>query len=233
MKNIVALKFALLVSLLVLSCASSAKKGDIAGGTSEETNALAYNGVSKITGLDGQSQTALYFQNLQSYAVSARDGAKFSATTAATAFEISAWVKIDSLPQKSEQLHNLIGKFTTDSSSLPAEFSLAVVNGACGTDKPSFAFFLTESNTISCEHAIVSKKIIQAGKWTFVGVRWNGRYLTLYQDGYATAEQERIFAVLPFSEAPVYFGKSKIPFAMDKLSLNTIDNKLSFNTGAQ
>jgi hypothetical protein len=229
MKRIVLLKFALIFALLVLSCAGF--KSGVAGGTSEETNALAYNGVSKITGSDGQSQTALYFENPHSYAMSAKYGVKFSAATAATAFEISAWVKIDSLPQKSGQLHNLIGKFTADSSSLPEEFSLAVVNGACGTDKPSFAFFLTDGNTISCEHAIVSKRIIQAGKWTFVGVKWDGRYLTLYQDGYTTAEKERIFAVLPFSEAPVYFGKSEMPFAIDKLSLNTID-KLSFNTEA-
>lgn len=228
MFKFVLLLLALLATSFALSC-TGAKK--YAGGTSEETNALAYRDVSKTIGPDGQSQTALYFGKPGSYAMSAKDGVKFSAAAAATAFEISAWVKIDSLPPKSELPHNLIGKFIDDSSSLPVEFSLAIVNGACGTERPAFAFFLAEENTISCEHAIVSKRLVQAGKWTFVGVRWDGRYLTLYQDGTAIAEKESIFAILPFSESPVYFGKSQIPFAMDKLSLNA-RGKISFNTEA-
>ncbi|MDR2580654.1 MAG: LamG domain-containing protein [Fibromonadaceae bacterium] len=203
----------LAMQLALLSCTNPAKTAPAAlaagGGTSEETNALAHN------------QTVLSFETPYSFVMSEKHGKKFSATAAAVSFEINALVKIDSLPQKSEFPHNLIGKFSADSSSLPAEFSLALLNGACGTKAPVFAFFLTEGATIACEHAVLSSKPVEAGTWTFIGVKWDGRYLTLYQDGVPMAKEERIFAVLPLSESPIYFGKSGIPFAIDKLSLNT------------
>jgi hypothetical protein len=96
------------------------------------------------------------------------------------------------------------------------------VNGACGAETPAFAFFLTDQTSLfACEQAVLSKNPIKAGLWTFVEAKWDGRYLTLYQDGVAVAKEERIFAVLPFSKLPVYLGKSGIPFAIDELSLNT------------
>ena len=213
--NCILPKFIVLFALLAFSCSGSAKKTEVAGGgTSEETNALTESGM-------------LSFEKPNSYVASAEDGAKFSA---ATAFEISTWVKIDSLPQKSGLPHNLIGKFYADSSSLPAEFSLAILNGACGTAVPTFAFFLTdETDEFSCDHAILSKKPVIADKWTFVEVKWDGHYLTLYQDGSAVATEEKIIAALPFSNLPVYLGKSKVPFAINKFSLNA---KLSLNSEA-
>jgi hypothetical protein len=210
---------ALLVLLaLLLSCTNSAKK-ELAGGTSEENNTLAYNEVLPTIGKDGHSKTALSFKSQNSYAVSIKAGDKFSA---AVSFEISAWFRIDSLPPKSEQPYNLIGKFKADSSALPSEFSLALVNGACGTEVPSFAFFLTEGSSLfACKDAVLSKNPVKADLWTFVEIKWDGRYLTLHQDGIAVAKEERILAVLPYSNLPIYLGKSKIPFAIDKLSLNS------------
>jgi hypothetical protein len=209
------------IALLALSCTNSAKKNEpgIAGGTSEETNTLARNGVLPVVGRDGHSKTALAFNNPSSYIASLEYGGKFSV---AVAFEISAWFKIDSLPQKSAMPHNLIGKFNDDSAALPSEFSLALLNGACGTEFPSFAFFLTDENSaFACEQAVLSKKPVAPGLWTFVEAKWDGRYLTLYQDGVAVAKEERISAVLPYSILPVYLGKSQVSFAIDGLSLNT------------
>jgi len=212
--------FALLAAMVAFGLSCSVKKAapDVAGGTSEETNTLAHGTVSSVVGRDGQSKTALSFKNSNSYIASAEYGGKFSV---AVAFDISAWIKIENLPQKSTQPNNLIGKFSADSSAMPSEFSLALLNGACGTEEPVFAFFLTdETSSVDCEHAVLSKKPVKAGSWIFVEAKWDGRYLTLYQDGVATAKEERIFAVLPYSKLPVYLGKSKVPFAIDGLSLN-------------
>ena len=207
------------IALLALCCTNSAKKPSIAGGTSEETNAIASNEVLPVVGRDGHSKTALAFKNQNSYIASMEYGGKFSV---AVAFEISAWFKIDSLPQKSSMPHNLIGKFSADSAALPSEFSLALLNGACGTDAPAFAFFLTDENSaFACERALLSKNTVKAGLWTFVEAKWDGRYLTLYQDGAVVAREERISAVLPYSRLPVYLGKSQVSFAIDGLSLNT------------
>jgi hypothetical protein len=212
--------FALLAAIVVFVLSCSAKKAvpDVAGGTSEETNTLAHGEVSSVLGRDGQSKTALSFKSPNSYIASEEYGGKFSV---AVAFDISAWIKIENLPQKSAVPHNLIGKFSADSSATPSEFSLALLNGACGTKEPIFAFFLTdETSSVACEHAVLSKKPVKAGSWIFVEAKWDGRYLTLYQDGVATAKEERILAVLPYSKLPVYLGKSKVPFALDGLSLN-------------
>ncbi len=213
-------KFAFaLIALLALYCTNSAKKAEIAGGTSEETNTIAANAVQPVVGRDGHSKTALAFKNSNSYVASMEYGGKFSV---AVAFEISAWFKIDSLPQKSPVPHNLIGKFSADSAAIPSEFSLALLNGACGTEAPAFAFFLTDENSaFACERALLSKHPVKAGLWTFVEAKWDGRYLTLYQDGVAVAREERISAVLPYSKLPVYLGKSQVSFAIDGLSLNT------------
>jgi len=214
-----ALVLILAMALFVLSCSAKKAVSDIAGGTSEETNTLAHSsGVSSVVGTDGQSKTALSFKNQNSYIASAEYGGKFSV---AVAFDISAWIKIDKLPQKSAQPYNLIGKFSADSAALPSEFSLALLNGACGTEIPVFAFFLTdETSPVACEHAILSRKPIRADSWIFVEAKWDGHYLTLYQDGFAVAKEERIFAVLPYSKLPVYLGKSRVSFAIDGLSLN-------------
>ena len=209
--NIISPKFAFaLLALFALSCTNPAKTAPVvAGGTSEETNTLAYNEVSPAVGRDGYSKTALLFKNQNSFIAS--DGNKFSASVA---FEISAWFKIDSIPQKSDVPYNLIGKNDI--------FSLAIVNGACGAENPAFAFFLTEETSIfACKHAVLSKNPVKAGLWTFVEVKWDGRYLTLYQDNVQVAKEERIMAVLPYSNVPIYLGKSGISFAIDELSLNT------------
>jgi len=208
------------IALLALYCTNSAKKAEpVAGGTSEETNTLASNEVLPVVGKDGHSKTALAFKNPGSYITSMEYGGKFSV---AVAFEISAWFKIDSLPQKSAIPHNLIGKFSADSAALPSEFSLALLNGACGTEAPAFAFFLTDENsTFACERAVLSKNPVKPGLWTFVEAKWDGRYLTLYQDGITVAREERISAVLPYSKLPVYLGKSRVSFAIDGLSMNT------------
>jgi len=207
------------IALLVLSCTNSAKKANVAGGTSEETNTIARNEVLPVMGRDGRNETAFAFKNQNSYVVSMEYGGKFSV---AVAFEISAWFKIDSLPQKSSMPHNLIGKFSADSASLPSEFSLALLNGACGTQAPTFAFFLTDENSaFACERALLSKNTVKAGLWTFVEAKWNGHYLTLYQDGVVVAEEERISAVLPYSKLPIYLGKSQVSFAIEGFSLNT------------
>jgi hypothetical protein len=201
----------MLFALLALSCSANKTTPAIAGGTSEETNTLA------VVGRDGRSKTALAFNEPNSYIASAEYGVKFSA---AVAFEISVWVKIDSMPQKSDQPNNLIGKFTEDSA-VPSVFSLAILNGACGTEFPAFAFFLTDGNSIfACEQAVLSKNPVKTGMWTFIEAKWDGRYLTLYQDGATVAREEKISAALPYSELPVYLGKSQVPFAIEGLSLN-------------
>ncbi|GHV13982.1 hypothetical protein AGMMS49938_09350 [Fibrobacterales bacterium] len=206
----------LTTSFFVFACQQAPKK-EIAGGTSEETNTLAFGEVQSTIGHDGHSQTALSFQKPQSFAASEILGGRFSA---ATSFEIHAWLKIDSIPQKSELPHNLIGKFESGDAALPSEFSLALVNGACGSEMSSLAFFLTgENSAFRCEQAVLSKTPIKAGLWTLVEVNWDGRYLTLIQDGVQVAREERILASLPFSELPVYFGKSGVAFTIDAVSL--------------
>jgi len=202
-----------LLALFALTCTNPAKTTQkapvVAGGTSEETNTLAYHEVLPAVGRDGHSKTALLFKTPNSFAAS--DGNKFSASIA---FEISAWFKIDTLPQKSAVPYNLVGKNDI--------FSLALVNGACGAENPAFAFFLTEETSIfACKHAVLSKRPVKAGLWTFVEVKWDGRYLTLYQDNVQVAKEERILAVLPYSNVPIYLGKSGISFSIDELSLNT------------
>jgi len=208
----------LLITLLALLSCTGNKSKSVAGGTSEETNTLALNDVFRIIGKDGDS-TALSFKNPGSYVASDEYGGKFSV---ARSFEISAWIKIDSLPKQSSMPHNIIGKFNAVSDNLPSELSLALVNGACGSEYPVFTFFLTEENSVfSCEQAIVSKNPVKAGYWTFVEARWDGRYLTLSQDGIVVAREEKISAVLPYSKLPIYLGKSQVSFAIDGLSLNS------------
>ncbi|MDR3000705.1 MAG: LamG domain-containing protein [Fibromonadaceae bacterium] len=209
------MKLALILLALFATACTGTKK--VAGGTSEETNALARNEVLPVIGRDGQSKTALAF-NPSSYIASEYDG-KFSLVRA---FEISAWFKIDNLPEKSDMPHNLIGKFSAEDAALPSEFSLSLLNGACETEAPAFAFFLTDENSaFDCKKAVLSKKAVEAGSWILIKAKWDGRYLTLYQDGAVVAREEKISAVLPYSKLPVYLGKSQVSFAIDGLSLNT------------
>jgi hypothetical protein len=201
--------FIALPVLFALSCTGNKTAPVVAGGTSEETNALSFN----------ERPNAISFKSPDTYIASAEYGGKFSV---ARSFEMSAWIKIDSLPQKSSTPHNLIGKFNAVSDNLPSELSLALVNGACGAEEPVFVFFLTDENSVfDCENAVVSKNPVKAGLWTFVKAKWDGRYLTLYQDGIMVARAEKISPVLPYSELPIYLGKSKVSFAIDGLSLNT------------
>ena len=211
--------FTALLALLAFSCSANktTPAPAVAGGTSEETNALARNDVLSVIGRDGQSKTALAF-NPSSYLAS-EYGGKFAQVRA---FEISAWLKIDSLPEKSAMPHNLIGKFNAKDAALPSEFSLSLLNGACGTEVPTFAFFLTDENSaFDCKQAVLSKEPVKAGSWILVKAKWDGRYLTLFQDGVTVAREEKISPVLPYSRLPVYLGKSQISFAIDGLSLNT------------
>ena len=104
----------------------------------------------------------------------------------ATGFAVEVVLQVDKILDTASTFRkNLVGKLGFGSEDDQDVFSLAVIKGECGMDKPSFAFFMADGSgdSLSCKNAVVSKNALEFGKRYYHLERQDGIPVRERQEG--------------------------------------------------
>ena len=129
---------------------------------------------------------------------------------------VEASFELKSVDSKNSYRKNIFGKFNADGGVL----TLAIINGECGTEAPSFALYVARYGNFSCKEAVISTAAVESGKKiTLTGV-FEGRYLKLYKDGFEIAEKALSnYTAQDLSTAPFVFGDKEIDMTLSDVRL--------------
>lgn len=141
----------------------------------------------------------------------------------ATGFAVEVVLQVDKiLDTAATYRKNLVGKLGFGSEDDKNVFSLAVVKGECGTDKPSFAFFMADGSgdSLSCKKAVVSKNSLEFGKRYYLMATWNGNAVSLYENGKKVGAADAVFEKISPSEESIFVGKESLEFSLEDLRIS-------------
>ena len=139
------------------------------------------------------------------------------------AFAVEAVLQVDKVLDDSASFRrNLVGKLGFGSEEDRPVFSMAVVKGMCGAKKTSFAFFMADGSgdSLSCKTAAVSKNALDFGKRYYLMATWNGKKVSLYENGKKVGETEVSFDKISESEESIFVGKESLEFSLEDLRIS-------------
>ena len=141
----------------------------------------------------------------------------------ATGFAVEVVLQVDKvLDTAATYRKNLVGKLGFGSEDDQNVFSFAVVKGECSADKPSFAFFMADGSgdSLSCKNAVVSKDTLEFGKRYYLMATWNGKTVSLYENGKKVGETDVQFEKILPSEESIFVGKESLEFSLEDLRIS-------------
>lgn len=141
----------------------------------------------------------------------------------ATGFAVEVVLQVDKILDTASTFRkNLVGKLGFGSEDDQDVFSLAVIKGECGMDKPSFAFFMADGSgdSLSCKNAVVSKNALEFGKRYYLMATWNGKTVSLYENGKKVGETDVSFEKILPSEETIFVGKESLEFSLEDLRIS-------------
>lgn len=139
-----------------------------------------------------------------------------------TGFAVEAVLQVDKvLGDNDSYRKNLVGKLGFGSAEDKDVFSLSVIQGMCDAQKASFAFFMADGSgdSLSCKNAVVSKNALEFGKRYYLMATWNGKKVSLYENGKKVGETEVSFEKISASEESIFVGKESLEFSLEDLRI--------------
>ncbi len=140
-----------------------------------------------------------------------------------TGFAVEVVLQVDKVLDDSASFRkNLVGKLGFGSAEDKDVFSLSVIQGLCGAQKTSFAFFMADGSgdSLSCKNAVVSKNGLEFGKRYYLMATWNGTKVSLYENGKKVGETEVPFKKISASEESIFVGKESLEFSLEDLRIS-------------
>jgi hypothetical protein len=140
-----------------------------------------------------------------------------------TGFAVEVVLQVDKvLDDSASYRKNLVGKLGFGSEEDRDVFSLSVIQGMCGAQKTSFAFFMADGSgdSLSCKNAVVSKNALEFGKRYYLMATWNGKKVSLYENGKKVGETEVSFEKISASEESIFVGKESLEFSLEDLRIS-------------
>ena len=140
-----------------------------------------------------------------------------------TGFAVEVVLQVDKvLDTAATYRKNLVGKLGFGSAEDKDVFSLSVIQGMCGAQKTSFAFFMADGSgdSLSCKNAVVSKNALEFGKRYYLIATWNGKKVSLYENGKKVGEADVPFEKISASEESIFVGKESLEFSMEDLRIS-------------
>lgn len=168
----------------------------------------------------GIQKKAVAFSGASQYGIIENDN---DILTDVSTITLDVWVMIKKTPKGDSYRRNIVGKLGFGSSSDQDVFSLAIIQGACESAKPRFAFFLAsgeESDSLKCSEAVFSKDI-ETKKWSYISVVWTDSILTLYVNGRKVDKMKTSVKKIAPSAEPIIFGKEELNIILDDVQIGT------------
>lgn len=138
-------------------------------------------------------------------------------------FAVEVVLQVDKVLDDSESFRkNLVGKLGFGSEEDRPVFSMALVKGMCGSGKESIAFFMADGSgdSLSCKNAVVSKNGLEFGKRYYLMATWNGKRVSLYENGKKVGETEVPFKKISASDESIFVGKESLEFSLEDLRIS-------------
>ncbi len=174
---------------------------------------VSYDETSNVVG-------AVHFKGASQFGVVEDDRGILNAVTG---FAVEVVLQVDKvLDTAATYRKNLVGKLGFGSEDDKNVFSLAVVKEECSADKPSFAFFMADGSgdSLSCKNAVVSKNALEFGKRNYLMATWNGKTVSLYENGKKVGEADVSFEKILPSEESIFVGKESLEFSLEDLRIS-------------
>lgn len=138
-------------------------------------------------------------------------------------FAVEVVLRVDKvLDDSASYRKNLVGKLGFGSAEDKDVFSLSVIRGMCGAKKTSFAFFMADGSgdSLSCKNAVVSKNALEFGNRYYLMATWNGKTVSLYENGRKVGETVVSFEKISASEESIFVGKESLEFSLEELRIS-------------
>lgn len=120
------------------------------------------------------------------------------------------------LDTNTSYIKNIFGQFDGKAN----YFSLALINGECGTTAPSLAFFVGEDNEFSCRSAVISAAEVKANETLSVTATVNNGLLKLYKNGFLIANNYVGYSLQKTAEVPPFvFGDTEFDLKLSDVRL--------------
>lgn len=120
------------------------------------------------------------------------------------------------LDTNTSYIKNIFGQFDGKAN----YFSLALINGECGTTAPSLAFFVGEDNKFSCSSAVISAAEVKANETMSVTATVNNGLLKLYKNGFLIANNYVGYSLQKTAEVPPFvFGDTEFDLKLNDVRL--------------
>ena len=173
----------------------------------------------KLYGSPEYAVSAVHFNGASQFGVVEDDRGILDGVTG---FAVEAVLQVDKVLGDSDSYRkNLVGKLGFGSAEDKDVFSLSVIQGMCGAQKASVAFFMADGSgdSLSCKNAVVSKNALEFGKRYYLMATWNGKKVSLYENGKKVGETEVSFEKISASEESIFVGKESLEFSLEDLRI--------------
>jgi len=203
-------------------------KTSVSDGDTIISDARGHMGDMKIYGsaslTDGAVGKAIRFNDAAQFGVIEDDSHALDGLTELT---LEAFVKFNGLGKDERSAagqKNIIGKLGFGSDDDQNVFSLALIDGVCGAEKPALAFFMAQEvgEEFSCDHAVISDSQLVENEWIHVVVTWKEGFARIYQNSELAGSGNVGVNALPSSNEPIFFGKENLDFELDDVRLGAI-----------
>ena len=170
---------------------------------------------------EGVSVNAVELNGAEEFGVVESDG---GALDSATAFTLESWINIAKWPKDKDYRMNIVGKlgFGQNTDTDQNVFSLSLIKGECGAEKPSLAFFIAGGDmgdTLGCESVVMTSEI-ETDEWMYVTAVWNSGKLALYINGQLLETAKTSVKLINPSSEPIIFGKEDLNLKLDDVRLS-------------
>jgi hypothetical protein len=75
-------------------------------------------------------------------------------------------------------------------------------------------------DSLSCKNAVVSKNSLEFGKRYYLMATWNGKTVSLYENGKKVGETDVPFEKILPSEESIFVGKESLEFSLEDLRIS-------------
>jgi hypothetical protein len=75
-------------------------------------------------------------------------------------------------------------------------------------------------DSLSCKNAVVSKNSLDVGKRYYLMATWNGKTVSLYENGKKVGETDVPFEKILPSEESIFVGKESLEFSLEDLRIS-------------
>ena len=136
--------------------------------------------------------------------------------TSLAEWNVEVQFQLKQLDTTTSYIKNIFGQFDDKASF----FSVALINGECGTTAPSLAFFVGKNNEFSCNSAVISAAEIKSYAILSVTVTVQNGLLKLYKNGFLIANNYAGYSLSKSEGVPPFvFGEENFDVKLSDVRL--------------